>query len=245
MLQGWRWRQPTQRRHVSQAVSGRWKVSRVLGELALIFLGITSALWFEDLNQGRHQRRLETLILHEMSSALVRDTVDLHINIAVGDSVLGSVARVFAELQSSAAYPAELAMHFARSTRFVRFFHSPAAYEHLRSAGFDVIENDALRQSIISYYGGLVLVLMWVDENIVIKNWESLLRPQMMAKFEYDSYFTPAIPRSYASLREDVDYHNALRVTANGLRGQLDVTRRTLAAADALLAGIEDELAGR
>lgn len=230
---------------MSQAVSGKSNASRVLGELALIFLGITSALWFDNLNQDRHQRRLETLILHEMSSALAKDTVDLHINIAVGDSVLASIATVFAELRDSPAYRDELAMQFARSTRFVRFFHSPAAYEHLRSAGFDVIANDALRQSIISYYGGLVLVLMWVDENIVIENWESLLRPQMMAKFEYDSYFAPAIPRSYASLRHDVDYHNALRVTVSGLGGQLDMTRRTLAAADALLAGIEDELARR
>ena len=230
---------------MSQAVTGRWKASRVLGELALIFLGITSALWFEDLNQGRHQRQLETLILQEMSAALVRDTADLHINVAVGDSVLASIASVFTELQSSAAYRDELAMQFARSTRFVRFFHSPAAYEHLRSAGFDVIANDALRQSIISYYGGLVLVLMWVDETIVIENWESLLRPQMMAKFEYDSYSAPAIPRSYASLRHDVDYHNALRVTANGLGAQVQGTRQTLAAADALLARIEGELARR
>jgi hypothetical protein len=230
---------------VSQPDGGRWRVSRVLGEIALIFIGITSALWFEDLNEARHRRQLETLILHEMSAALTRDTVDLHINLDVGESVLASIDTVLAQFRNSAAYREGLAMHFARSSRFVRFFHSPAAYEHLRSAGFDVIANDTLRQSIISYYGGLVPVLTWVDEVIVINNWESVLRPQIMAKFRYESYLVPAVPRSYASLRDDGEYQNALRMTANGLGGQLDVTRRTLAAADALLAGIERELRGR
>jgi len=193
----------------------RPRVSRVLGELALIFLGITAALWFENANQARKQQHLETQILHEMSAALTRDTADLHVNLVLSDSALASLDTVLARLAGSAEYRDELAVHFGWSSRFFRFFNNPAAYEHLRSAGLDVISND------------------------------TYLLPHMMTKFEFGGPWVPAIPRDYAALRADVEYRNALKVTAALIRNQLMLTSRTLTEAEALIAGIEGELRER
>lgn len=221
------------------------KASRLLGELILIFLGITAALWFENANQARHQRQLETQILREMATALARDTADLHINLALSDSVLASIDTVLTRFQGSAAYGDDLARHFGRTSRFFRFFNNPAAYEHLRSAGFDVISDDALRQSIIAYYDGMVSTLRWVEETIVLGSWETYVMPPMMENFDYQGPWAPAVPRDYPSLRRDIPYQNALRRTAQLVRNQRDLTRTTLALADSLSRGIATELEGR
>jgi hypothetical protein len=229
----------------NEAWEARPRISRVLGELALIFLGITAALWFDNANQARKQQQLETQILHEMSAGLIRDTADLHINLVLGDSALASIDTVLARLAGSAKYSDELAGRFGWSSRFFRFFNNPAAYEHLRSAGLDVISNDTLRQSVISYYDSWVPTLRWVEESVVLRNWESYLLPHMMTKFEFEGSWMPAIPRDYTALRTDVEYQTALKVTATLMRNQVDLTSRTLDEAERLIADIGGELQDR
>lgn len=221
------------------------KVFRVLGEMTLIFLGITAALWFEDMNAARHERDLETQILREMSESVALDTVDLHINLEVGDSIRRSIDTLLAHLGSSAPYDEGLAEHFGRSSRYVRFFHNPVAYEHLRSAGLDVISSDSLRQAIISYYDQAVSLVVWLDQTLVANRNESYILPQMMAKFEYVSPFEPAVPLHFRALREDIEYRNALRIASFGIVMQTDVTQVAMARAQALLRVIEVELARR
>jgi len=229
----------------NKASAARPGISRILGELALIFLGITAALWFDNANQARKQQQLETQILHEMSAGLVRDTADLHVNLVLGDSALASLDTVLARLAGSAEYSGELAVHFGWSSRFFRFFNNPAAYEHLRSAGLDVISNDTLRQSVISYYDSWVPTLRWVEETVMLRNWESYLLPHMMTKFEFEGPWMPAVPRDYTALRADVEYQNALKVTATLIRNQLGLTSRTLEEAERLIADIGGELRDR
>lgn len=213
--------------------------------MTLIFLGITAALWFEDMNAARHERDLETQILREMSEAIALDTIDLHINLRLGASIRSSIDTVQTHLRSSSPWDPGLAEHFGRSSRYARFFHNPAAYEHLRSAGLDVISSDSLRQAIISYYDQLVSLVVWLDQALVESRIESYLLPQMMAKFEYSSPFEPAVPLDFQALKQDVEYGNALRLAYFGLVMQADVTQRAVAQADSLLHMIEVELAGR
>lgn len=223
----------------------RMKALRVLGELALIFLGITAALWFEDMNAARHERALETQILREMSASITADTVDLHANLRIGDSIRVSIDTVETRLGSAAPFDDGLAAHFGQTSRHVRFFHNPAAYEHLRSAGFDVISSDSLRQAIISYYDQSVSLVMWLDQAVVANHNESHVLPQMMTKFEYASPFQPAVPLDFTALKHDVEYQNALRLVSFGLGAQMDVTRRAVTQADSLLRAIEVALAER
>jgi hypothetical protein len=230
---------------VSEGRDMQRKVVRVLGEMTLIFLGITAALWFEDMNAARHERALETQILREMSESIALDTVDLHINLSLGDSIQRSIDTVLVHLRSSAPYDQGLAEHFGRASRYVRFFHNPAAYEHLRSAGLDVISNDSLRQAIISYYDQAVPLVAWLDQAVVANGNGSYVLPQMMAKFEYASPFEPAVPLDFRALKEDVAYGNALRMASSGIAVQTDVTQRAVASAESLLHMIEAELARR
>ena len=223
----------------------RQKVGRVLGEMTLIFLGITAALWFEDMNAARHERDLETQILREMSEALVLDTTDLNSNLRLGKSIWTSIDTLLTRLDSSAPWDPSLAAHFGLSSRYVRFFHNPTGYEHLRSAGLDVISSDSLRHAIISYYDQAVSLVVWMDQTLVVKPNDSYLLPQMMTKFEYSSPFLPAVPLDFEALKGDVQYENALRMASFGIAMQIDGTQRALASAESLLRGIESELAGR
>ena len=220
-------------------------LTRMAGELALIFLGITAALGFEDLNAARHERILEAQILAEMTVALERDISDLQINVAASDSVLQSIETVLSALQGTQTPDSTLDFHFGMASRTVRFFHNPAAYEHLRSAGFDVVSNDALRGEIISYYDGSVATLRWVEEAIVVKGWSDTTVPAMLEKFEYSNPHSPAVPLDYDALREDVGYQNVLRFATFGITNQHLGSVETLSSAQSLLQNIRLELSER
>ena len=63
----------------------------LMAELILIFVGITLALWLDNLNQRRTDRHLEVEVLTQMLSALESDSNDLSNN-------LGGIAKSTASL---------------------------------------------------------------------------------------------------------------------------------------------------
>lgn len=218
-------------------VVGR-RLSALVLELVLIFLGITAALWFESAGAERDERALEVVILHEMKLTLESDTVDLHQNLIAAGTTLTSIDTVLAYLVEGRPYRPALDAYFGRVASVTGFFHNPAAYEYLRSSGLGVISNDALRQHIVRYYDYEVPGLLVIEEYYVHDGSQDFMQPQVMAKFDYDVSSEVAVPRNYASLRTDHEFLNALRAASGGLKFQIARTENTLNSATSLIAEI-------
>ena len=55
-----------------------WKY--IIGEVSLIFIGISLAIWFNNWNENQKLKRVEVQILQEIKNGLQADLKDLQIN---------------------------------------------------------------------------------------------------------------------------------------------------------------------
>ena len=207
-------------------------------EVILIFVGITGALWFDNLKEAREERRSEQAVLHELAAALMSDTSDLHFNLRSSERTLSSIDTVLTYLRERRPYDTTLAHHFGRASVATNFNLNAAAYEYLKSLGLGIISNDTLRVQITRYYEVEVPYLSEVEDVFVNGNWSDVVRPQMLEKFHYRFLFQPASPLNYRALLDDVEFQTALETTRETIKWKDDLTRRTIGAAERLLQSI-------
>lgn len=217
----------------------------LLTELVLIFVGITAALWFDNLKQGREMRALETSILRELETALTSDTADLNFNVRSTARAIQSIDTVLARLSSLAPYDSTMAGHFGRAVVPTNFIPNAAAYEYLKSQGLGTLSNDALRRQVTRYYEVQTQALTRIEELFVNRHWDDAVKPEMMQKFQYHFLFEPAVPHDYRALTQDRQYQTVLTTTRGILEWKDDLTAQTARRAQSLLEAISDELVGR
>ena len=124
----------------------------MIAELVLIFVGITAALWFDNANQERADRRVERDVLTQLAIALQSDTADLNGNLRSSGRTTSAIDTVLAYLDDRRAYDSTLASHFAQSSVHTNFLADESAYEFLKSIGLDIIRDESLRISVTQYY---------------------------------------------------------------------------------------------
>lgn len=208
-------------------------------ELVLIFVGITAALWFDNLNQTRDERRRESEVLVEIAAALASDTADLHINLRATAGSLASIDTILHRFDESVPYDSTLADHFRRASVITNFLINAAAYEYLKSVGLGLISDDGVRRDITQYYEVDVQYLKGIEAVFVNQNWIDTLRPQMVRKFDYGFFFAPATPHDYGSLARDRELRSVLRTTREILEWKGERTRLVLERAEELLARLQ------
>lgn len=121
---------------------------RALGEIALIFLGITLALMFENWNSDRERKQQELNLLAEIYRDLSETRLDLERDINTGQAVLVSARQLLAAFDDSEITAEQFARNFYRSNNASKFFPKTSSYQSLKTIGMDLIENDELRKII-------------------------------------------------------------------------------------------------
>lgn len=123
-----------------------------IGEVILVVLGILIALSINNWNDSRKERFKEKEILVTLKNDLKTNIDILHSDI----SRLEYNMRACDFLIDVIAYKKPMADSLPRYFHTVRFMAhsnlSSTAYESLKSTGFDIIENSALRNEIIKLY---------------------------------------------------------------------------------------------
>ena len=217
----------------------------LVAELVLVFVGITAALWFDNLKEARANRRLETEILTQLVVGLESDTTDLNFNLRSSARTTEAIDTILVYLDEKRPYDKSLERRFARSTIHTNFNLNGAAYEFLKAVGLDVIENDSLRLGITQYYEVKVPYLTGVERVYANENWNRSMRPRMIESFSYSFLYGPAVPNDYGALVRDAAYHSLLTTTRSLLRFKDERTKDVLENAEGLLAEIDAELSER
>jgi hypothetical protein len=121
-------------------------------EFVTVFAGVTMAFLLSNWNENRNNRHAEEKILTEISKGLAQDTADFHLNINGHQKGLEACS-YFRNLANGVEVSDSL---FARNFIFLlRDFISvqnKSGYESLKSKGLELIEDDDLRNDIISIY---------------------------------------------------------------------------------------------
>ncbi len=125
----------------------KWKY--LISEVLLIVIAINVGLWFNNLNDQRKARSLESKILHEFVVSLNSDKEDILLNIKTHKKGIESSARL---LKNKTENIDTLKSDLSWSYSWTYLIADLSSYESLKSIGFQLIENDEIRHGITKLY---------------------------------------------------------------------------------------------
>jgi hypothetical protein len=137
-----------------------------LGELVLIFLGITLAIAFQNWNEQKKQERLEGVVLQQLKVALDNDLQDVNANLATHNRGKKSCQKMLQILTSPGLVaPEDLLRNVMPAIDFTFLVSDISTYEYLKSVGLHIIQNDSLRRQITYLYDVVYEGIYGVENN--------------------------------------------------------------------------------
>ncbi len=125
----------------------RWKY--LISEVLLIVIAINVGLWFNNLNDQRKARNLESKILQEFVVSLNSDREDMLSNIETHKKGIESCVRL---LKNKTENIDTLKNDLGWSYSWTYLIADLSSYESLKSIGFQLIKNDDIRHGITKLY---------------------------------------------------------------------------------------------
>lgn len=177
-----------------------------LGELALIFVGITLALaasaWYED----QQERQEEISILRQFRVALSADLEELERIFETENEVHAKVSRLLDHLAGNEPYSQEVGDVINAILTFRGVRANVSAYEALKSRGFELVSDEELRFELINYYEELAPALRDIYQN------DRDMVTEQAIPYYYEHFRAVGtwqfVPVDYEQLRRDVHFHN-------------------------------------
>ena len=131
----------------------KFNFSYAIGEVLLIFIGITLAIAFQNWNEKRKTTHVEKAVLEQLKVALQNDLADVNANIATHKRGKDHCQKSLKALTASEAVNPGLFLQSAtQAVDFTFLISDVSTYEYLKSVGLHIIRNDSLRKQITSLY---------------------------------------------------------------------------------------------
>lgn len=195
-----------------------WKYA--FGEIALIFIGISLAIAFQNWNENRKAAAFEKEVLEEIETALAFDISELHLIGAAyseADLMIDKVLN-YAEHGGTQAQKDSIAYWLGKFLSFDRFNPSTSAYEVLKSEGLQHITNKGLRLLITEYYDeaipNIVQALVDVEDDFEL-NVIELIKAEF-EDFRFKEIALPADIDAFLGNRKNIVYLKVFRDNRNG-----------------------------
>jgi len=161
----------------------------------LVVVGILIALQINNWNEWRKERKLEVVVLNDIKDNILRNNNLIEEAIKTVDEINVSASLVTSYLTSDSIPDSVFHDHFNQIGRSGTFLFSlnTDGYESLKSAGFSILENEVLKDEILSLYEvtyGKVLRRLDFANGIYLKDvgwWKDYLYKSDIDKYEpYD-----------------------------------------------------------
>jgi len=121
-------------------------------EFLSIFIAVISAFALNNWQENRRDHRSEIKILAEIKNGLVKDIEDMELN-ARGHEFGLETCDYFKNFVSGTTVILDsFPINYFMLTRDFNSIQNISGYESLKSKGLEIIQNDSLRQKIISFY---------------------------------------------------------------------------------------------
>ena len=143
-----------------------WKYG--LGEVVLIFIGITLAIWFDSWNQHRVDRGKERLYLDELKRDLESDKSELNFLIAENQLRMSGINRMNEVLSDSDInILCDSIQHYVSISSFISVFSgSSTVFQDLQSTGnLLLIEDSDFKRRMMTYYSKIDTQKKYEDLN--------------------------------------------------------------------------------
>lgn len=224
----------------------RWSVNNAeirkyswyaIGEVVLIFFGITLALWFENWNEQRQLESVEVAALEDVLTNLQANLESFERSIAFDRSSIASCDEVIKNLEARAGWSDLLGQHASRCRWWTSPYLQSAAYESLKSQGTQLISNRELRGQVVALYENTYNYLINDTDRSFWGFQDSVMEPV------YNNYMRRSNteifePVSYDALAESSEFLNMLYMKKSNqnesIRDQLEASDATYAVISAI-----------
>jgi len=196
-----------------------------VGEVVLIFVGVTIALAATSWYEGRQERRDEVLVLQQLRQTLSEDLQEINMTWKSTRQRERNITDLFDHLESGSPYTAELGVKFQAllGWRIVRLTTAP--FETLKIQGYKTISNAILREKLISFYEDHYAKLEYnlnLDRDFAIEK----VQPYFFRNFimrvsastDVDGGAQDWVPKDYEKIRAESYIANLCRFRADLLR---------------------------
>jgi hypothetical protein len=215
-----------------------------VGEITLIFAGISLALWFSNWNDERQLIVLESKALADIASNLNANVDHINANINDDNDRIAACERFLESLSQKDAWRDSLAEDLYQCRWWTSPFLSSAAYESLKSRGTELIADPELRDAVAKLYE---LTYSHLVEDVDKGFWNfqtAVMEPvfnRHVRMVEPDQF----IPNDFDKLLESDEFINMLNMKLDYQKGSVRNLRETLEATDEVIKLIEFRLANR
>lgn len=123
-----------------------------VGEVFLIFVGITLAVGFENSAEARRETALTSGLLAGVAQDLEANIIELRGNLAADSGHLASIDRVLAHLDSTEEWSDSIGSELKAALHWASPFLSTAGYESLKQAGLHRVPDADVQRKIIHLF---------------------------------------------------------------------------------------------
>ncbi len=178
------------------------------GEVLLVMIGILLALQVNNWNGNKKDRKTETKLLIELKVNLKSNLTKLQSDLKKETRSIKSIEFVVDHITKRKEYHDSLDMYFKKALFSPDIVLSTSGYEAIKSRGFEIVNNDTLRKSIIELYDVVYDDLL--SETVRLENqfWPTAVLPAIHKHFMFLE--SGAKPVDYNSLLDDKKYINMM-----------------------------------
>jgi len=121
-----------------------------IGQALLIIIGVSVAVWFENLNEERKEHEFEKIVLSEMTNNLKVDLKWISNELRTLNKGIVSSKKINAILLDKNLSTDSLKYYMIDIGWYSTAIFNTAAYETIKSKGLDLVRDNELRQAITS-----------------------------------------------------------------------------------------------
>ena len=187
-----------------------------IGEIALVVVGILIALQIDTWNTENQRDQIERKILEQLGTSLAEDLVVFEKSSNAVHRTFNRVSRLQVLLESGERTDS-LSILCGAVYGILRYQFNTAAYEELKSRGFELISNDVMRQLVIKVYDNHLKAVEHrnnIEDNVILE----AMRPYYLENFKKIRFLQSAEPRDENKIYEDDYYHNLVDYRLTVLR---------------------------
>ncbi|WP_394750998.1 DUF6090 family protein [Spongiimicrobium salis] len=182
-----------------------WKYA--IGELLLIFLGITMAIWFNNWNETQKSNKTELKSIQEIKNAIRQDLVDINENISGFGKRVYLYELILEHIDGELPLSDTLKYHLPYMQGVTTFLSNIGPYETLKSRGLETITNDSIRLKISLYYD-FEYEKIQTNERQHYEHYINNMKPLIIQKFNLKGYALE--PLDYDQLIHDLEFKQTI-----------------------------------
>ena len=212
-----------------------------IGEIILVVLGILIALSINNWNEDRKSRVVELKVLKQIEGDLSKNLSQLDNAANAMEEIQKSCEIIIKVWENKSKYSDSLSLHFFKSTwSGVGYMTGIATsgYDNLENLGFDLIQNDSIRESIIHVFGKRFPQLL---NQFKGPNEFAIYKEHYLKTFLID-YDNNWVPFDYEKLLSDQFYYSIINNNRTSLRHRSETFASAVIGLERHLNGIRQEI---